>query len=285
MSDDREHQDLKATPTQVASPDGAKSSSSNGAIPSADELIGDVNVAAKRGRYHLGLLRKSEYSVGDTVPFSGVYECLENDELKAYKKGEHFTVPDEGEVAPDAVSWVPTDNLIDFIAKNLNVEYEKVETVQVRIAELITNFAGSMTFVYVHIAWFGFWIALNGGQFGADFVFDPFPYGLLTMIVSLEAIFLATFIMISQNVQNKRSELRAELDYQTNIKSEKGVAEILALLRELKEQEDLVEEEQLRAQLHPKESKPQLAERLEQLKRRKEDAKEERIRDMDGSDV
>jgi uncharacterized membrane protein len=62
------------------------------------------------------------------------------------------------------------------------------------------------------------------------------------MIVSLEAIFLATFIMIAQNVQNKRSELRAELDYQTNIKSEKGIAEILALLRELKEHDELEEQ-------------------------------------------
>ena len=60
---------------------------------------------------------------------------------------------------------------------------------QNRIADRITAFAGSMTFVYIHIAWFGCWIG-----FGVEY-----PYGLLTMIVSLEAIFLSTFVMISQN--------------------------------------------------------------------------------------
>jgi len=194
--------------------------------------------APKEGRYHFGLLRKTEYAVGDMVPFSSVYECLENSELKAFKKGEIFTEPDEQGVSAGDVTWVPTDNIIDFITKNLNVEYEKIETLQLRIAELITDFAGTMVFVYFHIVWFGLWITANEGWFGAQYIFDPYPYGLLTMIVSLEAIFLATFIMISQNVQGKRSELRDELEYQTNINAEKGVAEILAILKELKEEED-----------------------------------------------
>lgn len=71
-----------------------------------------------------------------------------------------------------------------------------------RIAELISNFAGSMPFVYFHIFWFVGWILMNQG-FLEPLIqpFDPFPYGLLTMLVSLEAIFLATFIMINQNRQ------------------------------------------------------------------------------------
>jgi uncharacterized membrane protein len=230
-------------------------SSSTSSHSSAEELLsGDASRNAtppapspaassfKTGRYHLGLLRKSEYDVGDLVPFSSVFECLESGEMKAFRKGELFTIPDERELLPadlnpSDVTWVPTDNIIEFITKNLNVEYDKIETVELRVADSIANFAGSMKFFYFHVLWFSLWVLMNRGVFGGSYIFDPYPFGLLTMIVSLEAIFLSTFIMISQNVQSKRSELRAELDYQTNLKAEKGVAEVLALLKEMKEEE------------------------------------------------
>ena len=69
-------------------------------------------------------------------------------------------------------------------------------------AQKITDFSGSMRFVYLHGAWFVMWIAINQGIL-RPFIqpFDPFPYGLLTMVVSLEAIFLSTFIMVAQNRQ------------------------------------------------------------------------------------
>jgi uncharacterized membrane protein len=88
------------------------------------------------------------------------------------------------------------------------------------VAEKITNFAGSLTFVYIHAAWFGAWIALNVGLAGIDHEFDKFPFGLLTMIVSLEAIFLATFVMVTQNRQAERSDIRSQLDFETNLRSE-----------------------------------------------------------------
>jgi uncharacterized membrane protein len=91
---------------------------------------------------------------------------------------------------------------------------------QDRIADTITSFAGRMLFVYVHAAWFAVWIALNEGLLGEAGVFDPYPYGLLTMIVSLEAIFLSTFVMISQNRQAARENVRADLDFETNVRSE-----------------------------------------------------------------
>jgi uncharacterized membrane protein len=141
-----------------------------------------------------------------------------------------------------------------------------------------------MGFVYFHALWFGLWIALNSSHFGPQFVFDPFPYGLLTMIVSLEAIFLATFIMISQNVQSKRSELRAELDYQTNLSAEKGVAEILALLKEIKEHEEEFEEEEIESKLDPKNYRKKLRERLKKLREKRAREKDEVIHDMDGLD-
>ena len=73
--------------------------------------------------------------------------------------------------------------------------------VQNRIADKITKFAGSMTFIYVHIVWFTFWIAVG---------IEKFPFGLLTMIVSLEAIFLSTFVMISQNRADERRQVLAD---------------------------------------------------------------------------
>jgi uncharacterized membrane protein len=91
---------------------------------------------------------------------------------------------------------------------------------QDRIADKITSFAGSMEFVYVHTVWFAIWVALNLGLFGAALVFDAFPFGLLTMIVSLEAIFLSTFVMISQNRQAQRNDIRSELDFVNNLRSE-----------------------------------------------------------------
>jgi uncharacterized membrane protein len=87
-------------------------------------------------------------------------------------------------------------------------------------ADQITKFAGSMKFVYAHAIWFGVWILGNLGLAGLGFHFDRFPFGLLTMIVSLEAIFLATFVMISQNRQAARSDLRASLDFENNLRGE-----------------------------------------------------------------
>jgi uncharacterized membrane protein len=93
-------------------------------------------------------------------------------------------------------------------------------TGQQRAADAITRFAGSMPFVYLHLLWFLGWILLNEGVLGPDAVFDPFPYGLLTMTVSLEAIFLSTFVMISQNRESERQNLRADLDFETNVRAE-----------------------------------------------------------------
>jgi uncharacterized membrane protein len=91
---------------------------------------------------------------------------------------------------------------------------------QDRATDNITKFAGSLTFVYLHSVWFVVWVAMNVGVFSAAVVFDKFPFGLLTLIVSLEAIFLSTFVMISQNREARRAEVRAELDFETNLRSE-----------------------------------------------------------------
>jgi uncharacterized membrane protein len=91
---------------------------------------------------------------------------------------------------------------------------------QDRAADRITAFAGSLRFVYIHTAWFAVWIAVNIGALGAAREFDKFPFGLLTMVVSLEAIFLATFVMVTQNRQGRRADIRSDLDFETNLRSE-----------------------------------------------------------------
>ena len=86
------------------------------------------------------------------------------------------------------------------------VKYEekRAENVQSRIADGITAFAGSMAFVYVHIVWFALWVSIP---------LEKYPFGLLTMIVSLEAIFLSTFVMISQNRADARRQVFADQQY------------------------------------------------------------------------
>ena len=95
-----------------------------------------------------------------------------------------------------------------------------VRKAQDDIADAVTTFAGSLVFVYLHVGWFALWVLANVGAFGAGLTFDGFPFGLLTLIVSLEAIFLSTFVMISQNRQAARADVRAQLDFETNLRSE-----------------------------------------------------------------
>ncbi len=95
-------------------------------------------------------------------------------------------------------------------------------------ADCVTRFSGSTLFVALHIIWFAFWMVWNSGWF-TTFVFDPFPFGLLTLIVSLEAIFLSTFILISQNRMADISDQRADLDLQINLLAEYEITRLLKL--------------------------------------------------------
>ena len=100
---------------------------------------------------------------------------------------------------------------------------------QDRLADAITVFSGRMVFVYAHIVWFGLWFLLNTGRFGVP-PFDPFPYGFLTMVVSLEAIFLATFVLISQNRLSVDAEHRADLHLQIGLLTEHELTRVLQML-------------------------------------------------------
>ncbi|MFD8217274.1 DUF1003 domain-containing protein [Streptomyces sp. NPDC059697] len=120
----------------------------------------------------------------------------------------------------------PGNNRFDVHLPNEQAVLARMRGTQDRIADAITTFAGTMQFVYIHAAWFTVWIACNEGLFGQSAVWDPYPFGLLTMIVSLEAIFLSTFVMVSQNRQAMREKVRADLDFETNIRSEVWSAHI-----------------------------------------------------------
>ena len=116
-----------------------------------------------------------------------------------------------------------------------------------RIAEKIARFCGSMTFVWVHVVWFGGWILLNLAP-GIRHV-DPFPFTFLTLIVSLEAIFLSTFILISQNLDSRISERRSHLDLQLNLLSEQENTKMIVMLHAIaaKVGADLTQDPHLKA--------------------------------------
>ncbi|MDQ6652542.1 MAG: DUF1003 domain-containing protein [Acidobacteriota bacterium] len=111
------------------------------------------------------------------------------------------------------------------VSRNVNEEMEVHSTVLQRIADWLAWFSGSMPFLITHTFWFIIWVSLNTFIL-RDKAFDPFPFGLLTMIVSLEAIFLACFVLISQNRQAEKDKVRSDIEYEVNIKAELEVAHL-----------------------------------------------------------
>ncbi len=105
------------------------------------------------------------------------------------------------------------------VSRNVNEEIEVHSTPLQKIADFIAWFSGSMAFLILNATWFIIWISLNTLSLGVA-PFDPFPFGLLTMIVSLEAIFLSCFVLVSQNRQGEKDRVRADIEYEVNIKAE-----------------------------------------------------------------
>ena len=143
---------------------------------------------------------------------------------------EHVTCPacrglDALDGAEDGQLFTPL-----VAARNEKTIVRSVQHAQDHAADRVTAFAGSLNFVYIHSVWFAIWIAINVGLLGAALKFDEFPFGLLTMIVSLEAIFLATFVMVSQNRQAARSDVRSQLDFENNVRAEIWAVHIGAAL-------------------------------------------------------
>ncbi|HEX6766615.1 MAG TPA: DUF1003 domain-containing protein [Polyangiaceae bacterium] len=108
------------------------------------------------------------------------------------------------------------------VSRNINEETEDKRTRVMRIADWISEFSGSLEFLFIHCGLFFVWIVLNVGPLGRTVIggWDPFPYGLLTMCVSLEAIILSVFVLLSQNRQVARDRVRNDIEYQVNLKAE-----------------------------------------------------------------
>ena len=105
------------------------------------------------------------------------------------------------------------------------------QSVEEHLGERITAVAGSLSFVYIHVAWFGTWMAWNTIP-GLPH-FDEFPFTFLTLIVSLEAIFLSTFVLISQNRQSARADRSAMVDLEVNVIAERELTKILEIVADI----------------------------------------------------
>jgi uncharacterized membrane protein len=111
----------------------------------------------------------------------------------------------------------------------LRLELERSKDAKDRLADWITGWSGSMSFVMLHVAWFAGWVIVNLGWTPCP-VFDPYPFSLLTMVVSLEAIFLATFVLISQNRTAEVDAQRNDLDLQIDLLAEYELTRVLTLV-------------------------------------------------------
>jgi CRP/FNR family transcriptional regulator, cyclic AMP receptor protein len=147
-----------------------------------------------------------------------------------------------------------TEHVLQYRAsQNPNiVEKEQVSLGQ-RIADVIADFSGSLVFLNANVLLFATWIVVN--QPGGPLLFDPFPFSFLTMIVSLEAIMLSILVLISQKRQAVRDRVKADLDYQVNLKAELEIALILKQLTELQRRIEMLQQGQAhlrRSVAHPR---------------------------------
>lgn len=111
------------------------------------------------------------------------------------------------------------------VSRNVNEEVVEHTTLMQHIADVISWFSGSMPFLFVNAAIFAVWIGINSLPLGLPH-FDPYPFGLLTMAMSIEAIFLSCFVLISQNRQAEKDRVRADIEYEVNIKAELEIAHL-----------------------------------------------------------
>jgi len=117
-----------------------------------------------------------------------------------------------------------TNRLRQMATRNANEETESKLTMLQRITDAIAAFSGSLMFLALHAIWFLAWIGLN--TIPGLPAFDPFPFGLLTMCVSLEAIFLSVIVLLSQNRQSAKDRIRSDVDYEVNLKAELEVSHL-----------------------------------------------------------
>jgi CRP/FNR family cyclic AMP-dependent transcriptional regulator len=181
-----------------------------------------------------------EMSLLDGQLRSATLRCIEDarllvlerhDLLAVLPRSPHMALDMMGEMAARARK---VDELLrSRVARNVNEEAAERRTPVERIADAIAAFSGSMPFLALHGVWFTAWVLWNTT---AARRFDPFPFGLLTMVVSLEAIFLSVFVLLSQNRHAEKDRVRADVEYEVNVKAEMEVAALHGKLDRLQEQ-------------------------------------------------
>jgi uncharacterized membrane protein len=139
------------------------------------------------------------------------------------------------------------------IIKSLKAEADAKRSLSERFADWTTEVFGSMTFLAVNVIWFVVWIALNSGVIPGVTPFDAFPFGMLTTIVSLEAIILAIFVLISQNRAAKIADLREEVDLQIDTLTEQELTKLMHMVSLLLEKQgiSLDDDKDLQEMLQP----------------------------------
>jgi uncharacterized membrane protein len=144
--------------------------------------------------------------------------------------------PDKPSEKPErrnpALSRIVERNIRTILRLRLKAARE--QTIEDRIAATVTSASGSIAFVGFHLAWFLAWILLNTGRFHVH-PFDPFPYGLLGMVVSLEAVLLSTLVLITQKRLSNQVERRANLDLHIGLLTEHEITRALRMLHAIQE--------------------------------------------------
>jgi uncharacterized membrane protein len=193
---------------------------------SIQDLAGEkiILTVAERGDFF------GELSLLDSHPRTATAKALEDTELIVLNRDNLLIFfkkkPDAALdmiAAMGAMIRKADDILRTRVSRNVNEELEEKLTMIERAADWIAWFSGSMPFLTLNTAWFLAWILVNSFDLGIH-QFDPYPFGLLTMIVSLEAIFLSIFVLISQNRQAQKDRVRSNIDYEVNVKAEMEVA-------------------------------------------------------------
>jgi uncharacterized membrane protein len=118
---------------------------------------------------------------------------------------------------------------IEAVAK-LEENFAKNRSMADKLADGIGGFSGSVTFVFLHVIVYGLWILINLKLIHGIRAFDPYPFLLLSVVVSIEAIFLSTFVLMKQNRMSRRADQRGHLDLQINLLAEREMTSVLQLL-------------------------------------------------------
>jgi uncharacterized membrane protein len=168
--------------------------------------------------------------IGHKSRSSLVYRCSNCGNEQAFLAGQMTCVCPACAV-PDHY-WDATDQELVLVTRDRRKELVRTPSRGERFSDWVMAMVGSIYFVHVHMVWFGAWIVYN---LAASSPFDPYPFGLLTMIVSLEAIILAALILIAQNRQSEVSDMRARLDYQADVLAQHNTDRILTMLKQVRE--------------------------------------------------